>query len=41
MLEHLSVFSWNGIYVIKKITSMPFHENTRRTQEDAITFIRD
>jgi hypothetical protein len=56
MLEHLSMFSWNGIdvikklqlcpfgwhrcnFLIKKITSMSFQENTRRTQGDALPFL--
>jgi hypothetical protein len=56
MLEHLLVFSCNGIdvikklhlcpfgwhicnFLIKKITSMPFQDDTRRTQGDVLTFL--
>jgi hypothetical protein len=37
---HLCPFGWHRCnFLIKKITSMPFQENTRRTQEDALAFL--
>jgi hypothetical protein len=37
---HLCPFGWHRCnFLIKKITSMPFQENTKRTQEDALAFL--
>jgi hypothetical protein len=37
---HLCPFRWHRCnFLIKKITSMPFQENTRRTQGDALAFL--
>jgi hypothetical protein len=37
---HLCPFGWHRCnFLIKKITSMPFQENTRRIQGDALAFL--
>jgi Na+/pantothenate symporter len=37
---HLCPFGWHRCnFLIKKITSMPFQKNTKRTQEDALSFL--
>jgi hypothetical protein len=37
---HLCPFGWHRCnFLIKKITSMPFQKNTRRTPEDALVFL--
>jgi hypothetical protein len=39
---HLCPFGWHICnFLIKKITSIPFQKNTRRTQEDALAFLLD
>jgi hypothetical protein len=37
---HLCPFEWHKCnFLMKKITSMPFQENTKRTQGDALAFL--
>jgi len=39
---YLYHFGWHRCnFLIKKITSMPFQKNTRRTPEDVLTFLKE